>query len=63
MIRGIEVKTIIENFKDDDNSLQYAKEYGINEVIDGHLYHTYEGTFTEEEVESIMSILTKEFNL
>lgn len=63
MIRGIEVKTIIENFKEDTNSLEYAREYGINEVIDGHLYCTYEGTFTEEEVESIMSILTKEFNL
>lgn len=63
MIRGIEVKTIIENFKEDTNSLEYAREYGINEVIDGHLINTYEGTFTEEEVESIMSILTKEFNL
>ena len=63
VIRGIEVETIIENFKEDTNSLEYAREYGINEVIDGHLYCTYEGTFTEEEVESIMSILSKEFNL
>ena len=63
MIRDIEVKTIIENFKEDTNSLEYAKEYGINEVIDGHLYNYYEGTFTEEEVENIINVLNKEFNL
>lgn len=63
MIRGINIKIIIENFKDDKNALEYSKEYGIHEVIDGHLITTYEGFFNDEEVEEIINILTKEFNL
>lgn len=63
MIRGIRIKNIIENFKEDSNTLEYAKEYGINEVIDGHLYYTYSGSFSDEEIDEIIDILSNEFNL
>ena len=57
MIRGINKKDIIKNFKDDSNCFNYALEYGIYEAIDSHLYYTYEGNFSYEEVDEIIELL------
>ena len=54
---------IVKAFKNDGYSVEYAKEYGVNEIIDGFLYYNFEGKFNDEEVEQIMEILNKEFNL
>lgn len=59
MIRGIKKETIIKNFKEDDNNLEFAREYGVNEVIDGHLYFTYEGKFSDDEIDNIIELLEK----
>ena len=55
--------TIVRDFKENTNTFNYAKEYGVYEVIDSFLYNTYEGEFNDEEVEQIIQILNKEFNL
>lgn len=57
MIRGISKEILIANFMEDSNSYEYGREYGVNEVIDGHLWNNYEGFFTDEEVDSIVELL------
>ena len=42
------------------NIFNYAKEYGIFEVIDSFLLFTYEGFFNDEEVGEIIDLLEKE---
>ncbi len=60
MIRGINKENIIMDFLLDTNSVVYAREYGITEVIDGFLYYTYEGSFNDDEIEEIIELLNKE---
>ena len=63
MIRGISKKQFIEDMLMDEHSLAVAREYGLWEVIDGFLYYNYEGTFTYEECDEIMDVLSKELGL
>ena len=60
MIRGIKKEQIITDFRENTNTFNYAKEYGIFEVIDSFLLFTYEGFFNDEEVEEIIDLLRKE---
>ena len=57
MIRGISHERLIGNFIEDINAYEYGKEYGVYEVIDGHLWSNYEGFFTDEEVDAIVELL------
>ncbi len=57
MIRGIKKEQIIMDFMENTNTFNYAKEYGIFEVIDSFLYYNYEGNFTDEEVGQIIELL------
>lgn len=60
MIRGIKKEQIIIDFMENTNIFNYAKEYGIFEVIDSFLLFTYEGFFNDEEVGEIIDLLEKE---
>ena len=60
MIRGIKKEQIVMDFIENTSTFDYAKEYGVFEVIDGFLYFTYEGNFTDEEIEEIIDLLEKE---
>ena len=57
MIRGIKKEQIIKDFLANTNTYEYAKEYGLFEVIDSFLFYRYEGNFTETEVEQIIELL------
>ena len=62
MVRGIPLEQILEDFglSYDGHTLECAKEYGVNEVIDGFLYHSYEGSFSDQEVDRIVDYLEEE---
>ncbi len=60
MIRGIKKDLIVMDFMENSNTLNYAREYGIEEVIDGFLYYTYEGSFNDDEINQIIDLLNKE---
>ena len=57
MIRNISKERLIANFIEDSDAYEYGREYGVYEVIDGHLWYTYEGFFTYEEVDAIVKLL------
>ena len=64
-IRGIYLDNIVEDFglDWDGNTLECARDYGLEEVIDGFLYHNYEGHFTDEEVDIIMENIASSYDL
>ena len=60
MIRGIKKEQIIQDFHQDTNKYEYAREYGIYEVIDSFLLFNYEGFFTDDEIDEIIELLKEE---
>lgn len=57
MIRGIKTEQIIKDFLADADTYEYAREYGLFEVIGSFLFYSYEGNFTDAEVEQIIELL------
>ena len=64
-VRGIYLDNIVEDFglDWDGNTLEVAREYGLEEVIDGFLYYNYEGDFTDEEMDIIMENIANSYDL